>query len=181
MAALEGNGVASFKPFPVDVTICGGTYRIPTLPAALWVPPIVEDNWIGIVPGLIESDSNIDDEIESGKIKYADCVKAARDAISVSAGVVWWSAVRLVRCAVGSTEIMGELVLCGVDVNVVSLGAFVCATYRILVRDLDKKQRAKIDSDIKAPVEGLSIAERAAAQPGSSGFEAMMAQRGGRV
>lgn len=177
---MEGNGIATMRLWPVTIELGGGTHRIPAAPAIRWVLLIVDDRWFGIVPGMLDdTDTSIDDGLDDGRITHNDCLAAARDAVAAASGLKWWSAVRLVMAAVGSPEIMGELLLRGVDPERVSLGAFVQAIYRIFVRDADKKQRAKIDSDLTRVPEGLSIAERSSLSSGASGFEQMMQQRGG--
>lgn len=177
---MKGNGIAALRVWPVTVDLGSTTHRIAPLPAIRWVVPIVDDDWLGIVPGMLDvTDRGVDDALDVGAITYEDCVRAARDAVGVAAGMPWWSAVRLVRSVVESPDVTGELVLRGVDARVVSLGAFTQAAYRVLTRDVDKKQRARIDRDIEMVPPGLTLAERWDPEVEASGFEAMMRQRGG--
>jgi len=179
---VKGNGIAALRVWPVTVDLGGVAYRIAPYPAIRWIIPIVDDDWFAIVPGMLDpTDWDVDDALDSGTISHDDCVRAARDAVGVAAGVPWWSAVRLVRSVVESPDVAGELLMRGIDAQVVSLGAFVQSTYRVFTRDADKKQRAKIDRDIESIPPGLTLAERWEPEAEASGFEAMMLQRGGKV
>lgn len=179
---MKGNGIAALRMWPVTVDLGGSTYRIAPYPAIRWVVPIVDDDWFAIVPGMLDpTDRDVDDALDAGTITHEDCARAARDAVGVAAGVPWWSAVRLVRSVLEAPDVTGELILRGVDVQVVSLGAFVQAAYRVFTRDADKKQRAKIDQSIEVVPPELTLADRWDPGAEASGFEAMMRQRGGRV
>lgn len=179
---MKGNGIAALRAWPITVDLGGTAYRIAPCPAIRWVVPIVDDDWFAIVPGMIDtSDHGVDDALDAGAITHEDCVRAARDAVGVAAGVPWWSAVRLVQSVLAAPDVTGELLICGIDVQSVSLGAFVQAAYRVFTRDADKKQRARIDRDIEAVPPELTLADRWEPEAEASGFEAMMRQRGGRV
>lgn len=179
---MKGNGIAALRTWPVVVDLGGTIYRIAPYPAIRWIVPIVDDDWFAIVPGLLDlSDRGVDEALDDGTIRHEDCVRAARDAVGAVSGVPWWSAVSLVQSSVGTPEVIGELLLHGIDPQTVGLGAFVVAAYRVFVRDADKKQRAKIDADLDTPPPGLTLADRWDPGAESSGYEAMMRQRGGRA
>lgn len=179
---VKGNGVAALRMWPVTVDLGGVTYRIAPHPAIRWVIPIVDDDWFAIVPGMVDSmDWTIDDSIDDGKITYEDCVRAARDAVGAAAGVPWWSAVRLIQSVMSAPDVIGELMICGIDAQTVSLGAFVQSVYRLFTRDTDKKQRTKIDQLIDELPTGLTLADRWDPDAEASGFETMMRQRTGRT
>lgn len=177
---MKGNGVAALRVWPITVDLGGTLYRISGSPAIRWIIPIIDDDWFGIVPGMLDPmDRTVDDAIDNGTITHSDCVRAARDAVGVAAGMSWWSAVLLVRSVMQAPDVMGELVLHGVDAQTMSLGAFVQAAYRVFTRDADKKQRSKIDRDIETAPPGLTLADRWDPEAEVSGFDAMMRQRGG--
>lgn len=179
---MKGNGIAALRVWPVTVDLGGTSYRIAPYPAIRWVVPIVDDDWFGIVPGMLDpTDRGVDDALDAGAVTHEECVRAARDAVGVAAGVPWWSAVRLVQSVVSAPDVTGELLMCGIDAQVVSLGALVQAAYRVFTRDADKKQRAKIDRDIEMVPPELTLADRWEPGVEASGFEAMMRQRGGGV
>lgn len=178
---MKGNGIAALRVWPVSVDLGGATYRISPYPAIRWVVPIVDDDWFAIVPGMLDpTDRTVDEALDDETITHDDCVRAARDAVGVAAGVPWWSAVRLVRSVLEAPDVTGELLMCGIDAQTASLGAFVQAAYRVFTRDADKKQRARIDQDIETAPPELTLADRWDQGAEASGFEAMMRQRGGR-
>ena len=178
--ALKANGVAALRIWPVNVELGGAVYRIAPHPAIKWITSIVDDDWGAIFPGMIDaSDNSVDEALDEGRILHADCLRAARDAVTAASGMPWWSAAKLVISVVESPAVTGEMALCGLDAQTVGLGAFVAAAYRIFTRDADKKQLARIDREIMHAPAGLTIAERADLTDGASGFEEMMHQRGG--
>lgn len=177
---MKGNGIAALRAWPITVDLGGATYRIAPLPAIRWVVLIVDDDWLGIVPGMIDAaDLNLDDALDAGTISHEECVRAARDAVGVAAGMPWWSAVRLIRSALEAPDVTGELLMHGIDAQAMSLGAFVQAIYRVFTRDADKKQRAKIDRDVEAVPPEVTLADRWDPGAEAAGFEAMLRQRGG--
>lgn len=152
---MESDGIAALRCWPVRVSVGGADLLIPALPAIEWIVPIADQEILDIVPGLVEGDS-VDEMLADGSVSIEDCVDAARDAIAVAGGMPWWVVVRLVLSATGSADLSGELVLSGVDAGRVSLGGFVQAVYRLLVRDADQKQRQKVDGQLKRPPAGVS-------------------------
>jgi len=179
---VKGNGIAALRVWPVTVDLGGVIYRISPYPAIRWIIPIVDDDWFTIVPGMLDpTDHGVDDALDDGKITHEDCVRAARDAVGVASGVQWWSAVRLVQSVVSAPNIMGELLICGIDAQTMSLGAFVQSAYRVFTRDADKKHVAKFDQEIETAPPELTLADRWEPEAESSGFEAMVRQRGGKV
>lgn len=179
---MKGNGIAALRVWPITVDLGGTAYRIAPHPAIRWVVPIVDDDWFAIVPGMLDTtDHGVDEAIDTGAITHEDCVRAARDAVGVAAGVPWWVAVRLVRSVLEAPDLTGELLMRGIDAQAVSLGAFVQAAYRMFTRDLDKKQRARVDQNIEAVPPELTLADRWDPEVEASGFDAMMRQRGGRA
>lgn len=150
-------GLSALASWPVKVNVGGRVYTIPARPALAWVVPMSDQDWLGIVPGMIaDDDDTFDDLMDEGVITVKDCIDAARDAIGSASGMAWWSAVKLTGAITGNSELAGELVLQGVDASRVSIGAFLQAAYRLLVREAGKKERRKIDADLKRPPEDVS-------------------------
>lgn len=176
---MKGNGIAALRCWPVRVELGGVVYRIAPHPAVTWIVPLVDNDWFAIVPALLDpADVTVDEALDNGTVTHVDCLQAARDAVSVTAGVPWWVALRLIQTMAETPELAGELALQGVDAAVVSLGAVVQALYRVVVREADRKQRRKIDSDLERVPAEVSIEERIAQATVSSGFEEMARARG---
>lgn len=149
---MDLKGLAALRCWPTRVNLVGQHYIIPAKPALDWLIPIVDQDWLGIIPGMLDdSAEDFEDLLDDGVITITDCVNAARDAIGSASGMPWWSAYKLATAITGNSEIAAELVLRGVDPCKVSIGAILQASYRILVFDTDKKRRNKIDSELKRP------------------------------
>lgn len=149
---MQMNGLAALRCWPVKVELGEGTYTIPPQPALSWLLPIIDQDWVGIVPGMLDAaDSDVDEMLDERLVSIEDCVGAARDAVTTATGVPWWVATRLALAIVETPEIAAELLLHHVDVETVSIGGLVQTVYRLLVREADKKQRSKIDSQLQVP------------------------------
>lgn len=163
----------------MDVELGGVVYRIAPRPAITWIIPLVDGDWFGIVPGLLDpAESSIDEALDNGTITHIECLRAARDAVSAASGLPWWSALRLVQVLAETPELAGGLVVNGVDVTTASLGAVTQALYSMIIRETDSKQRQKIDSSLTRMPTDMSIEDRIAQASQSSGFEEMARARG---
>jgi hypothetical protein len=176
---VEINGLAAIRCWPIDVDIAGRQHRIPPRPAAEWIVAITS-SWSDVVPGLIDpSDLDLTDRISRGDIVAADLTVAAKDAVAAAAGMPWWAAVRLIGAGTSQTSVVGELALAAVDATSISLAAWCSAVYQTMARNSDDKQRARLDRDITATPEGMTVEERYDEQAAADAFEARFAARGG--
>lgn len=177
---MEINGLAALRCWPITINLGGDTYRIGPRPAIDWIMPLIDEDWMRVVPGLLDRDagSPLPALLLSGTVQGAECVRAARDATEIAAGMSWWTAVRLVLSSTQYADLSGQLVIDGVDATRVSLGAFTQATYRIMTRDADKKQRAKIDRSLEARPAGLRSEEMYDPKRASDLFAKMARSRG---
>lgn len=143
----NADGRAALRCWPVDVSIAGCRYRIGGRPAIDWLLKVSSENWLGIVPGMVDGD-DLEYAIEQGDVDQVDLVDAGRKAVALASGMPWWAACRLAKVSISDVELAGALILAGVNAGVVSLGGYLAAVYRLLVADLDKKKRASLDADI---------------------------------
>lgn len=146
--------VASLWPCEIDVEIGPGVYTIPALPAADWVATVARNDALGIVPGLLLDEDQLEvyDLIEDEVVPLADFETLARHALEAAAGRPWWEAQHLVIGAVQSWDVIGgRLINTGVDLHRISLGAFCNAIYAMAIDGMDKKDRMKFDNDLKRP------------------------------
>lgn len=179
---MKSNGLAAMRCWPVNVELGGEVYTIPAQPAIVWLVPMVDQDWLGIVPGLLRVDGDeVDEQLSNATITVSDCELAAKDAISAATGMTWWAAVRLALAVAETPEVVGELVLHQVDASVVSVGALLQAVYRMMVRDADKKQRTKIDHDLMSVPPGISAIHRYDPEVAGELFEQMARSRGLQV
>lgn len=177
---MKADGVAALGIWPVTVSVAGHAYTIPPTPAVKWMFAISQRDWLGIIPGFLPGlVETIDDMIIDGVVSAQDCERAAKDALAAATGMPWWSAAKLINSALASPGITGAMVLAGIRFDEVGIGAVTHAAYRLYTKNADAKQLARIDREIEQPPREMSIAERASMR--GSGFEQMMAQRGGVV
>lgn len=170
------DGQAALRCWPVDVEVVGRSYRIVGRPAIDWILKLIHEDWLGIVPGLVDGDE-IDDLISDGMITTSDLIVAGRDATVAATGMPWWAACRILAIAGQSVELMGAMVIAGVDPERVSIGAYVAALYRVMVAERDQKQRASLDMDLLRVPPGVRTAELYDAKSAGMAFERAFAQQ----
>lgn len=171
------DGRAALRCWPVVVEVGGQEFRIEARPAIDWILPIVDEDWLGIVPGMIMDDS-LSDLLATGEILVSECVTAARDATATATGMQWWSAVRLVQTGVLAVDVSGALVLAGVDPVRVSIGAYVAAVYRVISAERDKKERANLDHEIERIPPGIPAQDLYDPEQAAASFEQMFSRQG---
>lgn len=170
------DGRAVLRCWPVDVDVAGCVYRIEGRPAIDWVLKLVEERWLSIVPGMVVGDE-IDDRISDGVITTPMLVAAGREVAELVTGMRWWAACRILNATVSNVELAGALVLAGVDPARVSIGAYVAATYRLMMMDRDDKQRASLDADIMRVPRGVPTGQVYDPRAAGDAFERMYAQQ----
>jgi hypothetical protein len=166
--------VASLRPCAIDVQLGPWVYTIPARPAADWIEAIVDPEGGAIVPGLFDEATERDAWLcfLRGEIGKDELAEAWQDALGAATGQKWWSAARLFLSATDPATwpvIHGDLLVRGVDLNVVSVGAAYNAIYRIGLEGCkDQAERAKFEFDLMTPPPSVPVAEaydkRAAAQ-----------------
>jgi hypothetical protein len=171
------DGRAALSCWPVETEIAGRNFMISSRPAIDWILPLLDEDWLGIVPGLV-SDDDLSDLLSTGEVQVEDCIRAARDATATASGMLWWSAVRLVQNGVLVVDVSGALVLAGVNPREISLGAYVAAVYRVLSAEMDKKARTRLDHDIEQVPPGIAATELYDPVAAASSFEQMFSGQG---
>jgi hypothetical protein len=151
--------LASLWPVEIDVTVGRAVYTIPSLPAADWVAVVATNDAFAIVPGLLadEDQLRVWDALEDGLIELPELTTLARHALEAAAGRPWWEAQHLVVGATQSWDVLGgKLLLSGVDLGRISLGAFCNTIYALATDGMEKKDRMKFDMELhRPPVEAL--------------------------
>jgi hypothetical protein len=170
------DGRAALRCWPIEVRLAGRSYRIPGRPAVDWIVKVADENWMAIVPGMIDG-YEIDDLIDDGKVSHQVLISTGRDAVETATGMPWWSACRLVKATVHDVELIGALLLAGADVERISIGAYVAMTYRLMVADRSKKQRASLDADLGRVPRGVRTEELYDPQKASAQFEQAFARQ----
>jgi hypothetical protein len=152
----DGPGLAALAVWPVQVAAGPMRVTIPATPAYRWITVLLERDLLGVVPGMVADDALLD-AVADGTVTVAQCRAAARNAIEAASGHRWWTADRLVYLSTGFPWIAGELVLSGVDASRVSLGGWCAAVWRIVTRDREKKDLARIEWELTKPPPGLPV------------------------
>lgn len=165
--------VAVLRCWPVDVEVGGQTYTIPAMPAREWLVPILEGTWLDIVPGMLGGDAKAEelrDRLVGGTVPYEECKTAAKEALAVAAGTRrFWTARELARAAMVSW-VVGDLIVNGVDLDQVSLAAFLAAAYRTATVNMKQSDRDKFDMDLDRPPRGVPVEEWFDEEEASQGF-----------
>jgi hypothetical protein len=169
---------------PVIVTLGGADYRIAARPAVQWLRALLAMGWPDVVPGMLDDAAGdleaLYDRLNDGEVTASECEAAAKDAVTATAGLPWWVAVRLVHISAADPAAIGELQLSGINLETAPLGAVAAALYRIYTRDREAKDVAKFDAALMNDPPGVSAAERFDEDRAAAAFEQMFAARGGR-
>jgi hypothetical protein len=144
--------VLSHGPVRARVGACEVT--IPYQPAAVWVQAVRD------LPGLVsrlastEAREVLLDQIMDHPTAVADMEREAHRILSEVSGWKWWEAVKLINTSTGR-EVLGRLVLAGVDPWQCTLGEWCAATYALCVKGADAQARLKTDFSLSLPPPGV--------------------------
>lgn len=148
---------AVLRPEPFAVRVDGDLYVYPAMPALPWLLALSSDLWqTAVFPGLVGEELHRErakDGIQHEHITMSEVRRAAFEAIGQAGGRRWWETYNLVRIARGDStgEMLGRLVMAGLDPERVSLAGWCAAVYSTLVHEADPKARARLDSVISTP------------------------------
>lgn len=153
----------ALRPRPVEVTAGRHAFLIPATDAAGWMECMLADDLeFAVLPGLLDSAQAdlLEDLLCSGELAPLDLRNAAYRAITAAGGRDWWEVVRLCLAA-DQPNVLGELVLHGVDPAGMPLARWVAAVYALLTRNLDEKGLMKFQTKIMLvpDIEGLEVDE----------------------
>lgn len=151
---------SEFTPFrrgPLTITIAGTRISIPYRPAAVWISSLEhvsqmaasladEDGWDRIIDLSLGS-SGASTELKQESLRI----------LSEATGRPWWEAGRLINTSTGS-EILGRMVLAGVDPWQRSIGEWCAAVYALCIKGQDDKARLRFDFMLSIPPVGYEDA-----------------------
>lgn len=143
---------AALAPQVVEVRLAGRVWPIPPRPASDWIQALIsQPSEPAILPGLLD-EADAERMLDFGMRQMftpAQWRRATVGAVSDAAGRDWWQAMRLVQTADDTLgRVYGELLLQGVDAARVSFAAWCAAVYALLVRNLDEKQLARLQTKL---------------------------------
>jgi len=141
---------AAFLREPLSITVAGVRFRIPYRPAGAWAIGL---HRLNVLAALLADDADRE-RIGDLVLEYPQAVDDLRREscriLGESAGRKWWEAARLLSASAGP-EVLGRLVLSGVDPWSRSLGEWCAATYALCVKGHDEKGRLKFDFSLGIP------------------------------
>jgi hypothetical protein len=148
--------VWSLRCWSVEVQIGALRGVIPAQCAADWLAVLMADplDLFDVIPGLCGED--LEHELSlgllSGTYELKQVRRAALDTISAVTGRPWWFAMRLIKTAIASWEVVGgEVAMRGVDATKMSVSAWLDAVYYICLRGLESSKAQMFMSQLEVP------------------------------
>lgn len=138
---------------PVTVVLAGRRFPVPYRPAAEWLLNLKH------LPGLASrlADGPVRDLMVDTVMRRAGAASDLRaESLRILAdatGRKWWEAGRLMSTSLGP-ELLGRLLLAGVDPWQRSVGEWCAATYALCVKGREEKERLKFDFSLSVPPVG---------------------------
>lgn len=175
------DALVGLRPVSIDVTLAGYDYTIPALPSSDWLTAVLAEGGGQIVPGLLNAGDRalIWADFGAGVFSAEELATAERDALAAAAGRPWWEADRLVRSLVSPDNfatLHGELMLRGLQFDVLSLAAMLNAVYALVRKMLahDEAALARFDTGLAAIPAGVAIEELYDQEEAANDFLAAM-------
>jgi hypothetical protein len=136
---------------PVPIQIGGRAFSLAWRPAAEWTGV---QTGFDVIAFLSEDDrSTIGRMILDGSVDTDNVVHAAHQVLETVTGRRWWEGCRLFTVSV-QPDVLGHLTLAGVDPWQRSAYEWCAATYALLTRNADEKDRLRIDFQLSIPPRG---------------------------
>jgi len=151
------NDLSPFSREPLSITVAGTRFTVPYRPAAVWVDAI--DNPRSLAarlagPGDREILADLVIDVPGAR---AELERESLRILGEAAGRSWWEAGRLLNTSV-QPEVLGRLVLSGVDAWTRSVGEWCAAVYALCVKGQDEKGRIRFDFTLSVPPPGYEDA-----------------------
>lgn len=171
--------VAALRPAAIEVQIGEWVYEIPPFGADVWIEAVISNDAFQIVPGLFGEDDEADvlDLLAFAEIDIAEILPCARHALEAAAGRPWYTAQHLIIGAADAWDsVGGNLLLRGVKIEDMSIGAFCSAVYALATRDMKKEDRLKLDMNLsRVPVDAVEE-EMGGEEGAAAAFRAALAE-----
>jgi hypothetical protein len=142
---------------PVAVTLAGVRFLVPYRPAAMWAPAL---GHVGSLAALLAEPEDRDEMAELLLTHPSARAELERESLRIleeACARNWWEAARLINTAVNG-EVLGRMVLAGVDPWTRSVGEWCAAVYALCVKGQDEKGRIKFDFTLSVPPPGYEDA-----------------------
>lgn len=138
---------------PLTVTVAGTSVRIPHRPAGLWIQHLDRLNTLAALLADPEDRDRLAGALMQAPAAVAELRAESLRILAAATGRKWYTAGRLLATST-DPEILGRLVLAGVDPWARSVGEWTAATYALLAKGQDEKGRMKLDFSLALPPPG---------------------------
>lgn len=138
---------------PVRVRVGGCEFELPYRPAAEWAAGL--DRLDFLVSHLADEETRsaiVDLRLKNPSVRE-DLKNESLRILAEQGGRAWWEVGRLVATST-STEVLGRLVLAGVDPWARSVGEWAAAVFALCVKGQDEKGRMKFEFSLSLPPPG---------------------------
>lgn len=144
---------APFDRSPLTVHVCGTPIEIPFRPAAAWAVALDHPGWLAALLADEAGREVIADLLIEQPRAREDVRAESLRILSEACGRKWWEAARLIVTS-ASPEVLGRMVLAGVDPWSRSIGEWCAAAYTVCTKGHDEKGRLKFDFRLSIPPRG---------------------------
>lgn len=164
---------------PLEAVVGGVRVPLPHRPAAVWA------QGVGHIGSLLAelADPDVRDMLADVVMTHPQGVDDLRREsfrlLSEATGRQWWEAARLIATA-ASPQVLGRLVLAGVDPWSRTVGEWVAATYSLCIKGADEKGRMRFELSLSVPPAGYEDAWDDEGDDAEATLAAVSAMMGGK-
>lgn len=138
---------------PLTVTVADTPFVLPWRPAAVWAEGVERLSLLAWTLAEPEDRERLADLVAEHPAAAADLKGESLRLLGEAAGRRWWEAQALLYTSAGP-DLLGRLVLAGVDPWTRSVGEWCAATYALCVKGQDEKGRLRFDFQLSIPPAG---------------------------
>lgn len=141
---------AAFRRGPFTVEADGLTYTFPALSAAEWLDTLAYTSWPAAVLHRVP-DAQYEAFLAIPDLDKSHLLRMAHAVLEGAGGRPWWQVERVAHAVLGAPNLLGGVLLRGVDPERMTLAAFVSAVWVLLTQSGDDMQRAQMEMELTAP------------------------------
>ena len=138
---------------PLTVTVTGTSVTVPYRTAAEWARGLEHLGSLAAVLADPQEREVLVDLLVDDAQAVVDLRAESLRILGDATGRKWWEGARLLSTST-SPEVLGRLVLAGVDAHTRSVGEWCAAVYALCVKGQDEKGRLKFDFSLSIPPPG---------------------------
>lgn len=142
---------------PVSITICGTHVLLPYRPAADWIRALRKIQTLAVALADDRGRDVILDLVIDNPLAHHEIEAESLRILGEAANRNWWGTARLLATS-ATPEVLGRLVLAGVDPHARSVGEWCAAVYSVCVKGQDEKGRIRFDFSLAVPPTGYEDA-----------------------